>query len=103
MGGTPILATLIVGRRKKSLRPPLVGKPPSFFSNDISTRSLPTIQTEKGTEQCKGARRSGARPSVRMGDYYEWIAPILATGMVAISNGWNSSSGNRDGCHYEWF
>ena len=47
----------------------------------------------------KGVRRSGARPSVRMGSYHEWVARILAIGMVAITNGWGTSSGNCDGSH----
>ena len=30
----------------------------------------------------EGTCRSGARPLVRMGSHHEWVAPVLATGVV---------------------
>ena len=57
----------------------------------VSQRS--ELLQAKGRRGAQGARRSGARPSVRMGSYYEWVTPILATGMVASKNGWLSTNG----------
>ena len=37
-----------------------------------------------------------------MGRNYEWVVPILATWVVAITSWQCTNSGNSDGGHYEW-